>query len=86
MAAYFVPGFRLRRALARVARGGGRVQLLLAGKSDVALAQAAGRLFAIENQSHVDLTGTNNYSHLCCQAPADAGLPRVARARIVRPD
>ena len=45
MAAYFVPGFRLRRALARVARRGGRVQLLLAGKSDVALAQAAGRRF-----------------------------------------
>ena len=44
-AAYFVPGFRLRRALARVARRGGRVQLLLAGRSDVALAQAAGRLF-----------------------------------------
>jgi cardiolipin synthase len=44
-AAYFVPGFRLRRALMRVARRGGRVQLLLAGKSDVALAQAAGRTF-----------------------------------------
>ncbi|HUJ44999.1 MAG TPA: phosphatidylserine/phosphatidylglycerophosphate/cardiolipin synthase family protein [Opitutaceae bacterium] len=44
-AAYFVPGFRLRRALARVARRGGRVQLLLAGKSDVAVAQAAGRTY-----------------------------------------
>jgi cardiolipin synthase len=44
-AAYFVPGFRLRRALMRVVRRGGRVQLLLAGKSDVPLAQAAGRTF-----------------------------------------
>ncbi len=44
-AAYFVPGFRLRRALMRAARRGGRVQLLLAGKSDVPLAQAAGRTF-----------------------------------------
>jgi cardiolipin synthase A/B len=44
-AAYFVPGFRLRRALAQVVRRGGRVQLLLAGKSDVPLTQAAGRTF-----------------------------------------
>ncbi len=43
--AYFLPGFRLRRALGRVARQGGCVQLLLAGRSDVALAQAAGRMF-----------------------------------------
>jgi cardiolipin synthase len=43
--AYFLPGFRLRRALGRVARRGGGVQLLLAGRSDVALAQAAGRMF-----------------------------------------
>jgi cardiolipin synthase len=45
VAAYFVPGFRLRRALVRVARRGGRVRLLLAGRTDFALAQTAGRLF-----------------------------------------
>ena len=41
--AYFVPGFRLRRALRVVALRGGRVELLLAGKSDVPLAQYAAR-------------------------------------------
>lgn len=41
--AYFVPGFRLRRALRDVARRGGTVELLLAGKSDVPLAQYAAR-------------------------------------------
>ncbi len=45
VAAYFLPSHRLRRALARVVRLGGRVRLLLAGRSDVALAQAAGRMF-----------------------------------------
>jgi cardiolipin synthase len=45
IAAYFLPSLRLRRALARVVRRGGRVRLLLAGRSDVALAQAAGRVF-----------------------------------------
>lgn len=39
--AYFVPTWRLRRALMRVARRGGRVQLLLAGRSDVELARLA---------------------------------------------
>ncbi|HTY88144.1 MAG TPA: phosphatidylserine/phosphatidylglycerophosphate/cardiolipin synthase family protein [Candidatus Acidoferrum sp.] len=39
--AYFLPTRRLRRALLRVARRGGRVQLILAGKSDVPLAQLA---------------------------------------------
>ena len=43
VSSYFLPGFRLRRALQRVARRGGRVQLILAGKSDIGLAQAAGR-------------------------------------------
>jgi cardiolipin synthase len=43
VSSYFLPSFRLRRALQRVARRGGRVQLILAGKSDVGLAQAAGR-------------------------------------------
>ena len=41
--AYFLPPWRLRRDLQRVARRGGRVQLILAGKSDVALSQLAGR-------------------------------------------
>lgn len=39
--AYFLPTWRLRRALVRVARQGGRVQLILAGKTDVPLAQLA---------------------------------------------
>ncbi len=41
--AYFLPTWRIRRALSRAARRGGDVQLLLAGKSDVALSQLAGR-------------------------------------------
>lgn len=41
--AYFLPTWRLRRDLQRVARRGGRVQLILAGKSDVALSQLAAR-------------------------------------------
>jgi len=40
---YFIPSWRFRRELARVARRGGQVQLLLPGKSDVTLAQLAGR-------------------------------------------
>ena len=43
VAAYFVPGFRLRRALSSVARRGGNVELLLAGRTDVPLAQSAAR-------------------------------------------
>jgi cardiolipin synthase A/B len=43
IAAYFLPTWRLRRDLVRVARRGGRVQLILAGKSDVLLAQLAAR-------------------------------------------
>jgi len=38
-----VPGFRLRRALRTVARRGGNVELLLAGRTDVPLAQSAAR-------------------------------------------
>jgi cardiolipin synthase A/B len=41
--AYFLPTGRLRRMLARVARRGGRVQLILAGKSDLTLSQLAGQ-------------------------------------------
>lgn len=41
--AYFLPTWRIRRALSRIARRGGKVELLLAGKSDVALSQIAAR-------------------------------------------
>jgi cardiolipin synthase A/B len=41
MAAYFLPSLRLRRDLIRVAPRGGRVQLILAGKSDVMVSQLA---------------------------------------------
>ncbi len=43
VASYFLPSFRLRRALRQVARRGGRVELLLAGRSDVPLVQRAAR-------------------------------------------
>jgi len=43
MEGYFLPTWRIRRNLARVVREGGVVRLILAGKSDVALAQHAGR-------------------------------------------
>jgi cardiolipin synthase len=41
--AYFLPTWRIRRSLARVVRTGGRVELMLAGKSDVAVSQLAGQ-------------------------------------------
>ncbi len=41
MVGYFLPTWRLRRDLARIVRRGGRVQLILAGKSDVWLSQLA---------------------------------------------
>jgi cardiolipin synthase len=43
ISAYFLPTWRIRRDLARIARRGGKVQLILAGKSDVYLSQLAGR-------------------------------------------
>jgi len=43
ISAYFLPTRRLRRDLVRVARRGGRVQLILAGKSDVPVSQLAAR-------------------------------------------
>lgn len=43
MAAYFLPTWKLRRALIAVVRRGGRVQLILPGQSDVPLAQWATR-------------------------------------------
>ncbi len=41
--AYFLPTRRLRRDLIRVAKRGGRVQLILAGKTDVPVSQLAAR-------------------------------------------
>lgn len=41
--AYFLPPRRLRRDLMRIARHGGRVRLILAGKSDVLVSQLAAR-------------------------------------------
>jgi cardiolipin synthase len=47
IAAYFLPTWRIRRALLCLARRGGKVQLLLAGKSDVPVSQlACRRLYA----------------------------------------
>ncbi len=43
MVPYFLPTWRIRRDLARVVRRGGAVHLLLPGKSDVPIAQLAGR-------------------------------------------
>ena len=43
ISAYFLPTRRVRRELIRVVRRGGRVQLLLAGKSDVPVSQLAAR-------------------------------------------
>ena len=41
MVAYFLPSWQFRRQLARVVQRGGHVQLLLAGKSDVAVSRLA---------------------------------------------
>ena len=43
MAAYFLPTWRIRRDLTRIARRGGTMQLILPGKSDVLLSQLAGQ-------------------------------------------
>lgn len=43
--AYFLPNWRIRRDLRRVVRVGGKVQLILAGKSDVPLSRLAARSF-----------------------------------------
>ena len=43
IAAYFLPPWSIRRELLRVVRRGGRVQLLLAGQTDVPLSQLATR-------------------------------------------
>jgi cardiolipin synthase A/B len=41
--AYFLPTWRIRRQLVRITRRGGQVQLILAGKTDVAVSQLAGQ-------------------------------------------
>lgn len=43
VSAYFLPTYRLRRALIRAARNGARVRLILAGRSDVYISQLAAR-------------------------------------------
>jgi cardiolipin synthase A/B len=43
VSAYFLPTYRMRRLLMRVARGGGRVRLILAGRSDMYISQLAAR-------------------------------------------
>ena len=43
ISSYFLPAWRLRKVLTNVCRRGGRVQLILAGKSDVRLSQLASR-------------------------------------------
>ena len=43
ISAYFLPAWRLRKELLRVCKRGGKVQLILAGKSDVTLSQLASR-------------------------------------------
>jgi cardiolipin synthase len=45
ISAYFIPTRAIRQALFRAVRQGGRVQLILAGKSDVPLSQLASRHF-----------------------------------------
>ncbi len=45
MVAYFLPTRRLRMALTRVTRRGGRVRMIFAGRSDVPMAQDAARSF-----------------------------------------
>jgi cardiolipin synthase len=56
IAAYFLPAWRLRRQLARVARRGGRVQLILPGKTDVWISQLASQsLYQRLLQAGVDL-------------------------------
>ena len=45
MVAYFLPTWRLRRDLIRIAERGGHVQLILPGTSDVPLSQLAPRAF-----------------------------------------
>jgi cardiolipin synthase A/B len=55
-AAYFLPTWRLRKELLRVCRRGGRVQLILAGRSDVKLSQLASqRLYRLFLRGGVEI-------------------------------
>jgi cardiolipin synthase len=45
VSAYFLPPWRMRRDLARLARRGAKVRLILPGKSDVAMSRLAGQSF-----------------------------------------
>jgi cardiolipin synthase len=54
--AYFLPSWRLRKQLQRISNQGGRVQLILAGKTDVLLTQLAGRhLYRMLMRSGVEI-------------------------------
>lgn len=54
--AYFLPTWRIRHRLLRLARSGGKVQLILAGKSDVRLAQLASqRLYEMFLKAGVEI-------------------------------
>ena len=54
--AYFLPTWRLRKELLRVCKRGGRVQLILAGKTDVTLSQLASRrLYRMLMRSGVEI-------------------------------
>lgn len=54
--AYFLPTRRVRRELRRVVKRGGRVQLMLAGRSDVLLAQLASRwLYGALRRSGIEI-------------------------------
>jgi cardiolipin synthase len=56
ISAYFLPPRQLRRAISRVVRRGGRARLILAAKSDVALAQiAAHKLYQAFLRAGVEL-------------------------------
>jgi cardiolipin synthase A/B len=57
--AYFLPTWRLRKVLTRVCKRGGRVQLILAGKSDVAMSQLASRSL----YSHLLRSGIEIYEY-----------------------
>jgi cardiolipin synthase A/B len=56
VSAYFLPTWRIRRELKRLARRGGRVRLILAGQSDVVIAQlACRRLYATLLRAGVEI-------------------------------
>jgi len=57
IAAYFQPTWRIRRELTQVVRRGGRVELVLAGKSDVRLSQLAShKLYRLLLRNRVEIS------------------------------